>query len=207
MRVAFAGRVRFRGERSDQRQNVEKVMKLDLSEILCHVGMRLATDIDEPPIVDEYIECASRVVGDITFNNTGSILLASGEVNTSVVLACSRCLVYYQEPVQLQIDEQFALAPTGSGPRRKQMLTVVEDDENPDAAHLFEGPLFDLTEALRQALSLALPIRPLHAEDCLGLCSRCGHDLNQGPCKCDPEPIEKPLGPLAALLQNMETKS
>jgi uncharacterized protein len=182
-------------------------MKLDLTEILCHVGMRLGTDIDEPPIVDEYIECASRIVGDIAFNNTGSVLLADGKVDTTVVLSCGRCLAYYQEPIHVRIEEQFTLAQTSTSPRRKQMPTVVEDDENPDAAQLFEGPLFDLTEALRQNISLALPTRPLHAEECLGLCSRCGHNLNEGSCGCVPEASEKPLGRLAVLLQENEKTS
>ena len=176
-------------------------MKLDLSEILAHVGMRLATDVDEPPIVDEYLECASPIHGHIAFTNTGNVLLASGAADTAITLACSRCLAYYKEPVHIQLDEQFSLRPTGGGLRRQQMH-VVEDDENPDAARLFDGPLFDLTEALRQSITLAVPSQPLHAEDCRGLCPQCGHDLNEGACGCPPSTDVKPLARLAALLKD-----
>lgn len=180
-------------------------MKLDLSEILCHVGMRLGTEIEEPPIVDEYLECAAPIVGEIAFSNTGNVLLATGKAVTSVVLSCGRCLEYYREPVEVTLDEQFTLEMRSMGSRRHSIHTVVEDDENPDAAQLFDGPLFDLTEALRQAITLALPSQPLHAEDCRGLCAVCGANLNERQCDCVPEPASGAFSALAALLEDDPT--
>ena len=48
---------------------------------------------------------------------------------------------------------------------------VVEEDESPAAAKLFSGPLLDLTEMLRQSITLALPSKPLHDDECKGLCA------------------------------------
>ena len=67
-------------------------MKLDLSEILGRVGMRYTYPVDEPPIVDEDLECVAPIEGTIVFSNTGSVLLIDGSVESTVVLPCGRCL-------------------------------------------------------------------------------------------------------------------
>ena len=50
----------------------------------------------------------------------------------------------------------------------------------------------DLEQSLREQLILSLPYAPLCKENCRGLCSRCGADLNAGDCKCPPEPKDSP---------------
>src|SRR5438132_1627358 len=125
-------------------------MKLDLSEILSHVGMRLPYELDEPPIVDEDLECTSRIRGNVVFTNTGSVLLVEGRADTQAVVPCSRCTVYFEEPVHTEINEQFALEAKVSGPRSQQGYQVIEEDQSAEAGKLFDGPLFDLTELLRQ---------------------------------------------------------
>lgn len=56
----------------------------------------------------------------------------------------------------------------------------------------------DVTPDLREALLLRLEPHPLCAPGCAGLCPRCGHNLNEGPCTCGPG--DAPAGrPWAAL--------
>ena len=45
----------------------------------------------------------------------------------------------------------------------------------------------DLTSELRETILLALPNNPLCAEDCPGLCPRCGKRRAEGPCGCADE--------------------
>ena len=176
-------------------------MKLDLSEILTHVGMRYTYEVDEPPIVDEDLECVAPITGKIVFTNTGSVLLIDGSAETTVVLPCGRCLAYYREPVRIPVSEQFEME-SKPGPRgRGASVVVLEEDESPIAGKLFDGPLFDLTEMLRQGIMLALPTRPLHDEACKGLCVHCGKDLNAGPCDCQPDTSHHALAQLGALLK------
>ena len=49
----------------------------------------------------------------------------------------------------------------------------------------YSGKEIDLTAALREQILLQIPPPPLCGEDCLGLCVRCGKDLNEGECGCD----------------------
>ena len=181
-------------------------MKLDLSEVLSRVGARYPYDVDEPPIVDEDLECATPIRGRLVFTNTGNVLLAMGAVETTVTLACCRCLEYFNLPLTVPIEEQFALQRRPGVARGRVQHTVVEDDENPDAAKLFDGPLFDLTELLRQGIWLGLPLSPLHDESCAGLCARCGANLNLGACACPTEPAAGPFGALAQLLEPAKTE-
>lgn len=148
-------------------------MRLDITEILNEVGRQVPYDIQEPPMVDEYLECAGPVEGRITFTNTGGNLLVRGHANTRVVLPCSRCSEYFEQPVRVQIDEQFELRHLSAGPRTLQTVTVVEEDENPMAGKLFDGQVFDLSEMLRQYILLDEPTQPLPPLTGEGRCAHC----------------------------------
>jgi uncharacterized protein len=179
-------------------------MKLDLSEIVMHVGMRYSYDVEEPPIVDEDIECTRPYTGNLVFTNTGNVLLIRGEVQTRVALQCSRCLTYFEEPLRFSVEEQFAMHASSQGPRAHHAFIVIEEDENPDAGKLFEGHLFDLTELLRQETMLELPLSPLHDPDCKGMCTRCGQNWNEGSCDCQEETFHPLSAQLGALLNQRE---
>jgi uncharacterized protein len=148
-------------------------MRLDISDVLREVGKVLPYDIDEPPLVDEDVECTRPIQGRITFNNTGGTLLVRGSADTLVALACSRCAQYFERPVHLVVEEQFELRHESAGPRTLQTVTIVDEDESPIAGKLFDGHVFDLTEMLRQYILLDQPTRPLPPEDADGRCVHC----------------------------------
>ena len=43
----------------------------------------------------------------------------------------------------------------------------------------------DLEELLREELQLSWPSKVLCSEECKGICSVCGQNLNEGDCECD----------------------
>jgi len=49
----------------------------------------------------------------------------------------------------------------------------------------YAGKEIDLAPAVREQILLHIPPPPLCRDDCLGLCPRCGKDLNDGECGCD----------------------
>ena len=67
----------------------------------------------------------------------------------------------------------------------------------PEALRLDEHHELDLSEPVREAISLAEPIRPLCRPDCRGLCATCGADLNSDPAHHHDDPQLDPR--LAAL--------
>jgi uncharacterized metal-binding protein YceD (DUF177 family) len=182
-------------------------VRLDISEILREAGRHQPYDIHEPPLVDEDVECTRPIEGRITFSNTGGTLLVRGKAATVVALPCSRCSEYFEQPVTLQIDEQFELRHISAGPRSLQTVTVVEEDESPIAGKLFTGHVFDLTEMLRQYIVLDEPTRPLPPMQG----DRCAHCHRRPeevlpPAEPEPEPEQAPINPAFAKLSQLLNK-
>jgi uncharacterized protein len=88
-------------------------------------------------------------------------VLVTAEVTAPLVGECARCLDEFGSPVQVRFQELF---------------TAREQDSDDDG-YLLVGDLLDLEPALRDALVLELPLSPLCADDCQGLCSVCGVKL------------------------------
>ena len=105
----------------------------------------------------------------------------AGAVQATLDLPCSRCL----EPFSLAVDVAFDLRyqphalNTGEGERE------IEDDDLTTA--FYENETIDLGQLMREQFHLALPMKPLCGDDCLGLCAECGANLNQGACGCKRE--------------------
>jgi uncharacterized protein len=77
------------------------------------------------------------------------------------------------------------------------------EDEELTAADLdldfYTGEVIDLESIIREQIILTLPLKPLCSEDCRGLCTRCGVNLNQERCACKAETAAGPLAGLAKL--------
>ncbi len=181
-------------------------MLLDLSEILSRVGAHRSYTIEEPPIEADDLVCAGPILGRVTFTNAGNALVLVGEVETSVEMLCSRCLAPMTCPLAVSIAEQFPVTHVGLGGGRAA-VPVVQEEEASGAGGLFRGPALDLTEMLRQLISLGLPTQPLHREDCLGLCPTCGRDLNEGPCGCREREPGGPFAQLGELLSEPDKRA
>ena len=101
-----------------------------------------------------------------------------GRVTTTLELPCGRCL----EPFTLPVDASFDLryqphaANTGEGERE------IEEDDLSTA--FYENEAIDLGQLMREQFYLALPMKPLCDEHCLGLCTVCGTNLNRETCGC-----------------------
>jgi uncharacterized protein len=85
-------------------------------------------------------------------------VLVTASVAAPLVGECARCLEEFTSVTQVWFQELFAAETDGSG----------------DDGYLLDGDLLDLEPALRDAVVLELPLSPLCAADCLGLCSTCG---------------------------------
>ena len=118
-----------------------------------------------------------------------------GRVQTTLELPCSRCL----EPFTLPVDQTFDLRyqphahNTGEGERE------IEEDDLTTA--FYEDDEIDLGQLMREQFYLALPMKPLCAADCKGLCPVCGTNLNRGSCDCKREWDDPRMAALRGLTQ------
>lgn len=178
-------------------------MRLDLNEIATTIGKRFQYEIDEPPVEDPEhgLKGLERVTGRVVFTNASSAIIVRGQFRTAAEVECARCLTGFRFEVDLPIEEEFPI--TGLPPgvsEEKEETELPEEEKEP----LFENNIFDLTEYFRQAILVAVPIKPLCSEACKGLCQQCGAVLTDGPCECRPETEGSPFGALAALLEETE---
>lgn len=114
----------------------------------------------------------------IKMENTGRILAGFGMVHTAINLVCSRCLkdIEYElnAPINVIVDSR-------SEHKEETEEHLLELHDNGDV---------DLSSSVEEAILFNLPLIPLCKDDCLGLCSGCGVDLNTQQCRCEQQEID-----------------
>jgi uncharacterized protein len=154
--------------------------------------------VDELPVAED-LELTAPIRGEVRLSRTGRSILARGHVDTAVSESCSRCLIAVSAPISVEIEEEaLPSIDIDSG------QPVAAADE-PDALRLDAHHELDLTESVREAISLAEPIAPLCRPDCRGLCLICGTDLNADAAHAhDDQEVDPRLAGLAALRDRLE---
>lgn len=106
-------------------------------------------------------------------------LRVQGGVETLVRLNCSRCLAEYET----HVSSTFTIFYTRtSGETLDEEIELSEEDL---VAASYDGDEIDFTPVVAEQVIMALPLKPLCKEQCLGLCGSCGADLNVAPCACE----------------------
>lgn len=101
-----------------------------------------------------------------------------GSVATEVGLNCSRCLADYKADIQSNFTIYFTKS---SGEQVEDEVELAEEDL---LSVSYQGDEIDLSNEVAEQVLLEIPYKPLCNEDCLGLCSVCGEDLNSSACSC-----------------------
>ena len=114
----------------------------------------------------------------------------AGRVQTALELTCSRCLEPFVWPMEALFDLSYQPRAGFAAVGERQI------DEEDFSTALYDNDEIDLGQLMAERLYLALPMKPLCRDDCRGLCSQCGTNLNRGSCSC-PRAWEDPR--LAAL--------
>jgi len=165
-------------------------MKLDLRKVIHVPGASVPFDFQmDLTHLDFYgarpITRPIRVQGKVT-NRAGALLL-EGTASTVLDLTCDRCCKPITKEKTVALDSLLA--------------TELEHEDSEDEIILLDGDAADLDEVASTAFILAMDTTNLCSEDCKGLCSRCGADLNDGPCGCKPD-VDPRLAALAQLLDD-----
>lgn len=130
---------------------------------------------------------ARNLEGEVKVTRLSDGLLVQGDIQAEVDVQCSRCLDNVTVPVDARLEEQFKPTvdvETGRAIKRE------DQEEDDDAFTIDPTHQMDLSEPIRQALLVALPMRPLCREDCKGLCPVCGANRNNTDCGHQEEPMD-----------------
>lgn len=105
-------------------------------------------------------------------NRENRRLIISGEVALTVMIPCSRCLADVATDIRFFIDRE--LTPDGA--------EVNEGEE--EAADCLNGFWLDTDKLIYGEILVHWPVKVLCSEECKGICSVCGKNLNEGDCGC-----------------------
>ena len=154
------------------------------------------SEFEESVGQDEEYKVVAPVHLVMDVHKDGEAYRVTGRVSTRLKLECGRCL----EPFEIAVDNPFELryvpepATLAEGEERE-----VSDDDLTTA--FYKEDSLDLGELMHEQFVLALPMKPLCAETCKGLCVHCGTNLNKETCACAPEWIDPRLAALKGLLK------
>lgn len=153
-------------------------MELDLGHIDERESFSFNERFQVPAHDGSELECSVSVKAEVT--RTGSRYLLEADVDCMVGAECSRCL----EPFEHRVETAFQLVF-----QRGEGVTVPEGIDEDDFILLTQTGeySYDIFPRLKEAVLLELPIKYLCREDCAGICSGCGADLNSGSCSCGRE--------------------
>jgi len=139
-------------------------VKLDLTELLQAIGNEADIEkIEKVSFPEDNLILTKPVKTKLHLINTGTSVLATGELETETELECSRCLKKYNIPLVVKIEDEFASEPP------EQTTKNIELKETDFVYPIDPDNTIDLTEVVRQNLLIRLPTKPLCKQDCSGL--------------------------------------
>ena len=167
--------------RCDMRLNLREIIEIPGGSI--PFECELDTENLDFPAVKAYVS-KPHAVGRV-YNEAG-VLNLSGEISADMRCICDRCGTEFDSTKTTALH-----------------ATIAEEDDDGENPELFllDGDEIDLDEILSTCFILDMETKFLCREDCKGLCSRCGKNLNLGPCGC-----RKEIDPRFAVLEQLLDK-
>ena len=168
-----------------------KSMLLGLAKIIDNPGasVSFSTSVDLSDLcygVSYPVTEPVRAEGQV--RNTAGVLVMTGEISTCIHGICDRCASDFSRNVSIPIDVVLVRELANEENEDEWVFPLVDDSA-------------DLDDIVRTVFVLNMDSKLLCKEDCKGMCCRCGHNLNEGPCSC-----EKELDPRFAALRQLLDK-
>jgi len=146
---------------------------------------------------DDYV-IAEGVSLALQVRKDGGKCRVAGRVRSVLRLSCSRCLEPFDVPTDITVDLLYLPHSANRGDVEAE---ISEDDLS---TAFYREDQIDLAQMVREQFQLALPMKPLCREGCLGLCAVCGVNLNERRCTCDTSWHDPRLAALESLLSSRQ---
>jgi len=152
-------------------------------------------------LIGEGISLLKPVRADLKLNRSGDKVSVRGTVGTVVRLSCSRCLEDFSYDIDTDVDILHQ-------PLKKGIHEEVEELRADDfRVAAYSEPVLNVDEDVKEAIHLAIPMKPLCREECQGLCPRCGQNLNTRRCDCITHSMEKKFSEMGKLLEGKDEQT
>lgn len=121
------------------------------------------------------VQCTGQI-RDLT---PGYLLQAS--LSYAQTLRCTRCLELFEDEMTGRMDLVLEVNST------ETTDPEVELSQEDLGVLRLQETLLDTEPLLIEQIHLGIPMKPLCKDDCAGICSECGANLNAGSCGCGPK--------------------
>jgi len=174
--------------------NFRKIYLSQIPEegLIININLNPSTDISKSEL---NISLSENIQFKGMINPLSGRYLLSGEVKTSISLSCDRCLEKFIFPVRHNFLLHFV--PRSLLDSQKNEILSADDEEPED---LIDDSI-NLVKVILEQIILQIPMKSICSENCAGLCSQCGANLNNTDCGCDRSSIDPRLLKLKDLLK------
>ena len=117
--------------------------------------------------VNEKIHC------ELSCDKSSSGYRVFGAIISKINLLCDRCLVNYDNDLSAKLDVILT--------NNEEIINEMSSDV---IRFMGSDDFVDITKILRDIILLEEPIKKVCSQNCKGLCSSCGLNLNNDQCKC-----------------------
>lgn len=173
-------------------------MQIHLSDISSSEGkviqMSIPFEMDTISFQQGSFPVLAKEPVELTITNTGNkVLELEVSCGLTVGIPCDRCL----EEVSVEIPLRF-----------KRKLDMKQTDEDRihdlDESSYLTGMDLDVDQMVYLEVLMSWPLKVLCKDDCKGICSQCGKNLNDGSCNCADEPKDPRMAAISDIFSKFK---
>ena len=131
---------------------------------------------------------------DLDVRTDGSKYRVVGRLDAILEFGCCRCL----EPCRFGVGADIDVLYLPASDNTDDAEVGIEEADLSTA--FYRDDQIDLAQLMHEQFQLALPMKPLCRDDCLGLCSVCGGNRNRTTCRCVARWVDPRFAPLKRLV-------
>ena len=137
---------------------------------------------------------SAPIRSSMRIEKVGTEVVVKGELRAEVKFQCSRCLKDLHRDYAIPVNVVYHPVEEL---KEEDYHEVTSEELDTD---FYRGEELDLLSLLKEQIMLVMPMKPLCAELCKGICAGCGADLNVDTCSCSLKRIDPRLEGLKKLL-------
>ena len=128
--------------------------------------------------------------------------IVDGTAKFTADFECSRCLDAY--PIATNSPFHIRFRPRPEVSEEDQEVEITEPEELD--VEFYSERTIPLRDLAVEQIQLAIPMKPLCDEKCLGLCPTCGANRNREQCKCETKIADERWGALEGIRAELSRK-
>lgn len=121
------------------------------------------------------------------------VVKISGRCSVTCMVACARCLTPVREAIDLDFEHRVDVMHLDADEDESEMMNCITEEK-----------CLDVDQLVHNEILIHWPLRVLCREDCKGICTVCGQNLNEGECSCDKENLDPRMAAFREIFSNFK---